>query len=447
MMKAVLISLPAPFEDISAMNPPLGLSYLAANLKEVTSDIRAIDFTCHPQYDYYKSNDYLKEIPLDADLYCISCITPQFHWLVEITKYIKENSSGKVIVGGPHATNRPIECLWVAQADYVMKGEGDRAIVDLVGGVDPGSIDGLSFMDCGEYVDKPKVRIKDLDSLPFPDREIFNLSRYKRRIYDYQAIHLVTLRGCPYNCAFCDRESVGRVLRYRSIENVMQEIDLLVGRHGVRAFVIYDDIFTLSKERLLKFCYEFKLRKLLWRCFSRADTLDEEKLVAMREAGLTSITMGIESGSDTILSNINKGATAEDNRRALLLCKKVGIPIRCSLMYGNPGETRATINETIQMIAETQPDEWNLAILTPIPGSDIWNRPEAYGIDYNQELIQKDRYRDLNRFGNTGIGTISVTLDTMTEREFQENLGYFVNALEEVCPRRKIQDTIQNIKL
>jgi len=446
-MRVVLISLPAPFESEPAMNPPLGLAYIAANLREVTSDIQAIDFTCFPQYDYYKSKRYLQEIPLDGDLYCISCTTPQFHWLVEVTEYVKQNTSGEVIVGGPHATTRAKECLDIAKVDYVMRGEGDKAIVDLVNDVDPTLIEGLNFIDGDEYIEKSRSYIRDLDSLPFPGRDVFNLAQYKRKIYEYQAIHLITLRGCPYNCAFCDRESVGRVLRYRSIQNVMQEIDLLVGQYGVRAFVIYDDIFTLSRERVLEFCYELKLRKLMWRCWSRADTLDEEKLVAMKEAGLTSITIGIESGSDTILTNIKKGATAEDNRKALLLCKRLDVPVRCSLMYGNPGETRKTIEETLMLIKETQPDEWNLAILTPIPGSDIWNRPEAYGITYNQDLAKKNRYKQCNRFGNTGIGSVSITLDTMTEQEFQSNLEYFVHALEEVCPRRKIQDTIQNIKL
>lgn len=446
-MKVVLISLPAPFEQDPAMNPPLGLGYISAAIRSVTSDITVIDYACLAQYDYYKSKDYLSAIPLKADLYCISCTTPQFYWLVEVTEYIKQHSQGIVIVGGPHASNCSEECLRVAKVDYAMNGEGDHSIIECVRGVSPTSVGGMCYLDDGNYIDKPRVSIKDLDTLPYPDRDAFGLKHYKRKIHGYNAIHLVTLRGCPYNCSFCDRESVGRNLRYRSVQNVMNEIDLLVGQYGTRAFVIYDDIFTLNKERLLEFCVEFKLRRLMWRCWSRADTLDEEKLQTMKDAGLTSITIGIESGSDKILSNINKGTTAEDNRQALLLCKKVGVPVRCSLMYGNPGETKETIEETIMLVRETQPDEWNLAILTPIPGSDIWNRPEAYGITYKQDSTKKNRYRQLNRFANTGIGSISITLDSMSEQVFKSNLAYFVHALEEVCPRRQIQDTIQNIKL
>lgn len=446
-MKISLISLPAPFEDEPAMNPPLGLSYISSAARNVTSDIMALDFSTFPQHDFYNSKDYLNEIPLSADVYCISCVTPQFHWLVDIIEHIKSHSHAKVVVGGPHASSRPEECLRVGKADYVVKGEGDRAIIDLLSDKDPALIQGLCYLKEGDFVNKTRVYIKNLDRLPYPDRDVFDLSRYKRKIYGYQAAHLVTLRGCPYNCAFCDKQSVGQTLRYRSVENVMDEIDLIIGQHGIRAFVIYDDIFTLSKDRLFEFCWEFKLRKLIWRCWSRADTLDREKLQAMKDAGLTSITIGIESGSNEILANIRKGITAEDNRRALLLCKELGVAVRCSLMYGNPGETWQTLCETIKLVRETQPDEWNLAILTPIPGSDIWNNPETYGVSFHKDLIERNRYKQLNRFGNTGIGNTSIVLDTMSEEEFKRNLERFVFALEEMCPRRQIQDTIQDIRL
>jgi len=167
----------------------------------------------------------------------------------------------------------------------------------------------------------------------------------------------------------------------------------------------------------------------------------------MKDSGLTSITLGVESGDDTILKNINKRATVKQNKEAILNAKKNGVPVRCSLMYGNPGENKETLINTIKFIEETQPDEWNLAILTPIPGSAFWNEPEKHGISFNKLWLKKQQYLVCNRFADTGIGRSYISISTMTDKEFQLNLAWFISELERVCPRKKIQDTIQDIKI
>ena len=209
--------------------------------------------------------------------------------------------------------------------------------------------------------------------------------------------------------------------------------------------MIYDDIFTLDISRVEEFCSEFRKRGLYWRCWSRADCVDREKLIIMKSSGLVSITFGIESGSDVILKNINKMASSYDNFAALRLCNELNIPVRCSLMYGNPGEDMWTLSRTINMVAKCKPSEWNLSILTPIPGSEFWENPNRHGIQFDKDEIEANDYFQLNRFGDSGVGNTLIKIDSMSNDDFNDNLKWFVGKLESMCPRIEIQDTIQSI--
>ncbi len=430
------------------MNPPLGLCYIAAYLKKRGfTNIVAVDFTLHKGYDYLNANEYLKKIPLKADLYGIYCMTVQFQWLVQVTAYIKKyNPKALVVAGGPHASTCAEECLRRAGVDVAVKGEGEEAFTQIAAGRTFLSIKGACYLnDKEKFVNSERAFVEDLDALPFPDRDLFNIKKYKRTIHNEKAVHIVTLRGCPYSCAFCDKQSVGTNMRYRSVENVMQEVDYIHARYGWNTVVIYDDIFTLKRERVYRFCEEFKKRKLKWRCWSRTNTIDREMLVRMKDAGLVSITFGVESGDDRILSKIRKQTTAKQNKDALLLCKELHLPVRCSIMYGNPGENLGSVKKTIAMIKETQPDEWNLAILAPIPGSDIWENPKRYGIGFDKEWVRAHNYTMTNRFDASGIGSVWITLSGISDTQFINNLKYLVRELEKISPRKKIQDTIQDI--
>ena len=443
-MKVILISLPAPFEEEPAMNPPLGLCYILSYLKSKSIDAEILDFTLFKNYDYYK-NDYLKEIPLDADFYGIFSTSALFYWLHEVSKYLKENSDGLIVAGGPHPSTMPKQTLEDTDVDFVVKGDGEIPMYLFATDHNPKEIPGVSYRKGNKIIEQDRYYQTNLDILPLPIRP--NIEKYKRLIKGEKAVHIVTLRGCPFNCAFCDRVSVGRNVRYRSVENVLKEIDEIIEQHEIRSFVIYDDIFTLIKDRTKQFCEEFKKRKLQWRCWSRVDIVNKEILEIMRDSGMTSITFGVESGDDGILKNIRKGTSYEKNKNALLLCKELNIPMRCSLMYGNPGETLQTLKNTIKLVKETQPDEWNLSVLTPVPGSDIWDYPEKYGVVFDKDWVIKNKFIMTHRLGDSGIGNVWVSLKSMNNKEFVDNLKYFVDELERVCPRKKIQDTIQNINV
>jgi len=283
--------------------------------------------------------------------------------------------------------------------------------------------------------------IKDLDSLPFPDRTLVDVSKYKRRLRGKRAFHVVSARSCPYNCSFCSKGAVGTQLRFRSVQNFIAELCFNEEKYGVKYFIIYDDTFTVNKNRAIKIAEEMGEMNYFWRCFTRTDKLDSDLLNAFKEGGITSITLGVESFSDSMLTVYNKQATAEDNRRALKLCGEVGIPVRCSLIYGGPYETRETLQETIDGVEETQPDEWNVATFVPIPGSDVGDNPEKYDVN----ILPDPDYLKYHRVGESGMGEVMMDISTMTRGEYVENRRWFVNELERVCPRRQIQDTIQKL--
>lgn len=425
-MKLCLISPPAPFAEEPAMNPPLGLCYLSSFIKSKIPGIEVvgIDYALHKEYNY-NEHWYLKEIPQDFDFYGITGFSAQFKWIREIVAWIHGvNPKAKIIVGGPHASALPKD-IYEIGADWAVKGDGEAMLYYLLTG---------------------KVTYySSLNELPWPDRELFGLENYHRTIHGENAIHVVTLRGCPYKCHFCHKSSVGTRVQYRSVSNVMAEIDYLIDKYNTRAFVFYDDIFTLKKERCIAFCEEFYHRGIIWRAWARADLVDREILEAMQTAGMQSITFGIESGSDKILTNINKRTTREKNKKALLLCKELGIPVRCSLMFGNPGETIDTVNETIRMVEECQPDEWNLAVLAPVPGSEFWENPEKYGLKFDKKWVKEQDYLVTNRFQDSGIGSIWIEHEDKSKEELRDLLAYMVDRLEQVCPRTNIQDTIQTI--
>jgi len=429
-MRIVLIAPPFPFAIEPAMDIPLGLAYISSYLKSKGfNDIRLVDFNLL-KYDYNKDN-FLKEIPLDADLYGITVTTPQFYWYYKISNYIKDyDDTFTVVAGGPHPSSRPDECYSKTMTDMVIIGEGEPIMHHIANKREIFRMTTRSI-------------VGDLNILPFPDRELNNPFDYKRTLYGERAFHVISARDCPFNCSFCSKKAIGRMIRFRSVENFIDEIDYYIKKYGVTRFIIYDDTFTVNKERAYKIAKEFGKRNILWRCFSRTDTVNKELLKTFKENGITSITFGVESFSNKMLNVYNKSNTVENNKKTLLSCKEIGIPVRCSLIYGGPYETRETLQTTIDGVKETQPDEWNWSTFIPIPGSDIGDNPEKY----DMKIYDDPFYLKYDRIGENNLKSLVVKISTMSDEEYIDNRKWFVNKLQQVCERKIIQDTIQDIKI
>ncbi len=365
-MKATLINPPRSYLIEPEAQAPMGLLYIAAVLEEEGWDVQYIDLA------------FQKEIP-EADLYGITATSADYLDAVKIAKSLKDRD-GLIVLGGRHATG-----VWGEVDDIfdvVVSGEGEKAIKHIARHFDrvyPG------YHDSG---------IKDLDTIPFPARHLLpvqgkNIFAYKKRYWEGETTCLLTMRGCPYKCAFCT--AGGERVRYRSVDNVVAEIEHVVDAYGIREFRLSDDTVTLNRERLVRLLPRMKECDIYWRASIRAWPLDPEMLELMADSGCVELSYGIESGDQKVLDRVNKGVTLEQSANAMRWTKEAGITVRALMIAGLPGETPESAYKTIEFMEETR-QYWDIAALTnfvPLPGSPIWNRPEDFGVkikdiqDYN----------------------------------------------------------------
>ncbi len=396
-MKYNLINPPKPFLLNQKVFAPLGLLYLGAVLKNEGHEVVISDMSS------------LDEPLIEADVYGISSTTPQFPYAIRVAEMIRcrYKNKTKVIIGGPHVTSVvPNTNLF----DIIIRGEGESLITKT---------------DNGVYQAEP---IKDLDAIPFPARELINLKDYKYSLNGRPATHAITSRGCPFSCAYCDKEMWGKKVRYRSAGNVLKELDQLNKDYGYDAFMFFDDTFTLNKPRLEELCDGFKARGFIWRCFSRVDTVSYHDLMMMKEAGCYEIGVGIESCNQSMLDRMHKGTTVEQNTRFIKWTKELGIRNKAFLIMGFPGETRESLDDLINWVKEVKPDDFDLSVFMPIPGSDVWNNPKAYNVKlpddfenvwYKGTPGEYHSYVVNNNFSTNEL----MTLRDKIERELKEYLG------------------------
>ncbi len=385
-MKYALVIPDSPFLIDQKVFPFLGVLYLSAIIKHLGKDVQVYDLANQP------------EIPdIEADFIGITATTPQFLRAVEIRNVLKgRRPYQKIMIGGPHVSAAPQDaekCF-----DLVCVGEGEQFISDIVE---------LS------YADKQYPLLEHLDLVPFPDWDAIDLSQYQYLINGKRTMSMLTSRGCPYNCAFCCKSPWGQKIRYRSAENVLQEIGLLKGR-GYEGIMLYDDEFFLNEERDLEIARGMGAAGMVWRCFSRSDViLKHTDLIEEAAAnGLKEILIGCESGSNTILENINKRTKVWMNVEAIEFLKGLGVRVKAAIIVGLPGESPASIKATEDFVEKVKPDSVDFTVLRVMPGSDIWNHPENYDIkfdrDYEPYKTKPGRYK-------AGVSTSAMTAQEIVE--------------------------------
>jgi len=374
-MRVVLIAPPQTELRAPKAYMPLSLAYLGATLLNSGIETEILNLSDVNNLENVK-------IP-DADWYGITCVSATYKPVVELCKII----DGKIVVGGVHPTVEPEQTLKDTGADFVVTGEGDYVFRDLVS----------RRLKSKDKIIRGGV-IEDLDSLPFPARRLFPYDEVVNKDgilgcdKGVAATSIITARGCPYCCSFCvkSHEMFSR-FRYRSAENVAEEVSLLVEDYGVQHIRILDDTFTLIKKRVLDLCDKIKPLEITWASITRADHIDDEMLYNMKKAGCIEVNIGVETGSKRLLKLMNKNETIETYIKAAEKIRKAGLLFKPFLMYDFPTETREDQEDTLELVRKIKPDKFTLSKFTLLPGSDMWMYPEKYGISkVNQSYFYPD---------------------------------------------------------
>lgn len=348
-----LIHPASPFLVNEAVMPPLGIMYLSSALQKEGFRTCLIDAGLGD------------EIP-DGDLY-ISATTPQYREVLKLVDRQKYR-----VIGGPLASTRADELIKIF--DCVVVGEGEEVIANIARSKPKGIVH--------------TQRITNLNALPFPDRS--TTRRYKYLLDGHECAPLITSRGCTGHCAFCCRAVFKGQIALRGAGNVLSEATALWGA-GYKAVQFYDDSVAISRARLIAIAEGLGKRGLIWRCMLRADQVDPLLLRLLADSGLREVIYGVESGSQKILNNIHKEISVQQQRAAILATKNAGIRVKASVIVGLPGETWNTVHETIKFLQDTRPDFLDCNILSVYKGSDIYEHPGSYDIEFAEGGFFKGR--------------------------------------------------------
>lgn len=406
-MKVVLINPPSTneilgnnpsiIESSRGCNPPLGLLFLAGYLLHNTDHkVSVIDCQVE-ELDYPQLALRLKDTEFD-----VAGITAMTFTLLDVLETIKTirrvNSSAKVVLGGSHVNLFPEESIRLEGVDYLVLGEGEIAFSELLDSLENNTgvenIKGIVTCEDNKITNNgPSDIIEDLDKLPFPARHLVPYRDYSSLLAKRMPITtMFTSRGCPFKCSFCNRPHLGKKFRAHSAARVIEEFQDCLNL-GIHEFLIYDDTFTVNKQRVKDICriaIENKL-DIGFDIRARVDTIDEEMLILLKKAGCRGIHYGIEAGTEKILKVLNKGISLDKAKEVFDLTKKHKMQTLAYFMIGSPTETIDDINETFRVSRWLKPDFLHMTILTPFPGTPIYLDGLASG------AIKTDYWREFSK--------------------------------------------------
>jgi anaerobic magnesium-protoporphyrin IX monomethyl ester cyclase len=375
-MRILLINPPFSglYHKLGFILPPLGLAYLASSLRAEGHSISIVDLN-------------VEDVSLDLtpfDLVGITADTPRYSQALVWARYAKE-SGARVVLGGPHVTFLEEEPLRRGWSDVVVRGEGEaifpRVVESLEAGRDLSALPGITYLEDGQIrrTGDPELPA-DLDSLPFPARDLLPMPLYRRlELAGRPITSLITSRGCPFRCTFCASSRFsGTKWRTRSIASIIEEMGEIISRYGFTALAFLDDNFTLDPNRVIAICEQILSQHwdLKWWCFSRPDAIlrNKEMVEAMAAAGARYVFMGIESTHQRVLDSYGKRADAQAAEAAVRLLRKHGIDTTASYVLGEVEETEEMIHATIRQAVQLGTGSAQFSLLTPYPGTDLYQQ-------------------------------------------------------------------------
>lgn len=367
---------------------PLGVFYLASYLR--TNGFKADVLDAEAMGQSY--DDIIGRLRSGGfGVIGISTTTVAFHRTLELAKMVKAALPETIVViGGPHVSSQPTHPMEFDVFDFAIRNEGEETLVELMKviatGGDLENIRGLIFQKNGKaVVNEKRPYIEDIDALPLPAYELIpDFKYYTPPPCNYRkspVANIITTRGCPYQCTFCDKNTFGHKTRIRSAENIVAEFELLLKHYGIKEIAFVDDTFTVRPKRIYEIfdLARSKGIRFPWTCMSQISTVDENLLRYMKENGCWHISFGIESGDEQILKEIRKNIKIQNVERVISTCHKLGILTKGFFIVGHPLETVETIDKSINFARRLKLSDVVVTINTPIPGSYQFEHAREYG--------------------------------------------------------------------
>ncbi len=362
---------------------PLGLAYLAASLERQGFRVDVLDSLVRVR----TLAEFERALQgRDVDVVGVTAMTDAVRGALEaadIVRSVLPNATS--VLGGAHMATYPAETLARGAFDFGVVGEGEQTFPELVKAIRDGkNMEAIPGVLSKESLDTRnlhlKPRLDDLDRLPHPDRSLFPNRAYRTALGRNPVTYLISSRGCPFTCTFCDHGFWGRKVTYHSPEWVVEEMERCRAA-GAREFYIYDETFNLKPERVFRICDLIRKRRLdlSWVVSARVDTIDREMIRSLKAAGCRQMRFGVETGVERHLRNLKKGVTLEQIRRAFRTCQAVGMETYAYFMLGLPGETVEEMEASVRWALELDPDWVNFNILMMKPGTEIYREAVARG--------------------------------------------------------------------
>lgn len=408
---------------------PLGLGYISRVLLDDGHDVDVFDINALR----LSKEDVIEELKKrKPDVVGITGFITEYTYIKWLVATVDETYPNvPIVIGGGLACAAPELLFEKTNIDIVVIGEGEVTAKELINTLENKgnlkNVDGIWYRENGTiHKNKHREPIKSLDEIPLPSRELFSVETYIEGMkgrwffkHPIRATNILTSRGCPYSCSYCDHIIWGHKYRMRSAENIMQEIRLLVNKYNVQGIVFLDDTFVLNKKRIYELCKLLKEEKLgvSWMCNARVDLVDKDLLKEMKLAGCETVAYGIESGSQKILDEMDKRVTVQQAKDAIGWTREAGIEPVAYIMIGMLSESKETVEETIKLCNEIKLKLAGINYATPIPGTPLYQEALKRGkIKISlEELLEKwDIWQD----------NIIVNLTDMPDKELTKLKEY-----------------------
>jgi radical SAM superfamily enzyme YgiQ (UPF0313 family) len=420
---------------------PFYLAYSAALLEKIP-DVSVHVLDCLAS-DIGLEDFYKKCEKIQPDLIVAETSAVTFYNDMEICKNLKTINNPKIVLCGPHATVLYNDILSTyPQVDAIALGEYELSVFELLKSWNTGSmykVKGFAWRKNGRVYSNPRPLLQDLDLLPMPAWHLFEMDLYNEPFCEgYPNFQLLSSRGCLFKCVFClyPQTMEFGTFRAHSPQRTVEEMKFVIEKYHPKELYFDDSTFTQKKDRVVELCNLIKKEGLEvnWSCMTHAGTVTKELIFQMADAGCVAIKFGIESGNQEIIRMIRKGLSLEHAKKVIDWCREAGIRTHATYMFGLPGDTKKTVEETLKFALALGTDSAQFSIATPYPGTEFYRMAKENGW-----LIEQD----WSRYDGNNCAVISYP--GLTARDLENFLRYAQRRwiIHMMTKPRKVIDTLR----